>query len=297
MGLRADRVPLSKAQFKLTPTKLELSPHPDSELENLESLYQRCHMLVFDRPPADRLCNLNASQTIDAATKELNCSARVFMLSAMLAFREMNQNQTFYANMLLGPAAVRKLNVYREACVREFGCFDALAMTRLYKTTPLLGHRLLPSEVQFGAFVLGHRLRSSGDPYQLFYAQHELAQYPTWLAIEPTYAEYLATAGTTQELKRHRHAVSLAHGELKRHKLSARVAFEAREMIMSLAISSVLTTYGISPDHLLVANTAVVDIGRMWCRVALAIQQFHILRHLDGAPLNMAIGHITRGNI
>jgi hypothetical protein len=288
-GRRMGRVPLSTSSFKLMPPRLEeiRDKLEDPDMPDLEETYRQCHMAVFERLPADRIGQRpRALEAVPRVAKELNCSVKVMMTTVMMAHQASSPDRDFYATMLAGPSAVRRVEMYRDACRQKFGFFDISAINTLTgEAHTTLDDRLLTSETIFGEFVVGYKMRVGGEPFTEFYRIREQGLDPTWLAIEPTYQEVLMShvqdPHGSHHIRRHRHAVVQAQRALKLNKRQAAFTFQAREKIMPKAVATVVWRRGINPDHLLV-ESPVVDAGKMWSRVGLALQHVHLLRFIDG---------------
>lgn len=288
-GRRLGRVPLSKATFKLFPPKLEEIRQrlEDPDTPDLEESYRQCHMAVFDKMPSDKIGKRpRALQAVPRIAQELSCSIKVMMTTVMMAHQASSPDRDFHAMALAGPHAIRRVEMYRDACRKKFGFFDISAINTLTDGShTTLDDRLLTSEIIFGEFVVGYKMRVGGEPFTEFYRVREQGLDPTWLAIEPTYLDVLMAhindPSGSRLIRRHRHAVAQAIQALKANKRQASFTFQAHEKILPKAIETVLGRRGFNPAHLLVKDP-ITDSGQLWSRLGMTLQHIHLLRFIDG---------------
>jgi hypothetical protein len=285
-GRRAGRVKLTQATFALVPELLALRLPSDPDEADLEAAYWRCHRLVFDSDPPDKLGRWpTAGQKLSAICHESRCSLETAITAVMMAHREANPDRPFYSNMLIGPSAARRVELYRDACRGQYGHFDAKSLgllTRTSRTT--LADRMLASECLFGEFIVASKARLEGPApaIQEFYQARELALDPFWLAIEPSYQPVILRhveeeTGTTQ-LRRHRLHVVQAIAELKRGKEKATRVFLARQEVAPMAVEIVVSRSGISSRSLELEPRPVTSMSHLWLRIGLAIQHLRLLK-------------------
>jgi hypothetical protein len=290
MGQRASDHKISTLTFKLTPAALDSSKLNDPELATLQQLYENCHRTVFDRGPADRLDNKpNANRKLEQAADEVSCSVRMFILANMVGHQAASPDRTFYATMLLGEAAIKRVERYRAVCYEKFATFDLTALNTLIDSNQLnsLDNRMLTSEVTAGIWIVGYRSRISGPYREKLYNAQETALDPHWLAVEDSYAKLILVPHRESpsghpEIQRHRFNVSQTISVLKRHKTKARAVFEIRERNSQPAVKRVLEHYGFNPDEFVTKEREVTDMLKFWGQLALAIKDYHISRYLDG---------------
>jgi hypothetical protein len=289
-GKRGGYIRLSKAEFNPIPTKLENVIVVDPDASNLQSLYERCHWAVYECPPSDAITRWpNAVEKLVAISEELDCSLQIVITSMMIAMQQSNPDRPFFANMLLGRSVVKNVGMFRDVCRSKYGFFDISTMNSLTKgSITTLDDRMLRSEITFGSFVVGYKMRVGGEPYTELYRLRERALDPVWLAIEPTYEEVLQehvsdiNAPGTPEQRRHRRDVIQARKALHRSKRKALFAFESRKKILPEALRIILSQRGFSASNFEVENKPIKDIGKLWERLGWTIQHHLLLRYIDG---------------
>ena len=297
-GRRSKVIGVKDALFQIVPDSKRYKGADDPDVESIDDVYTASYLLVFSRHPQDTVTRWpKLTAHIIRVAKELQCSIRMAMTATMFGFKEANPDRVFYSNMMSGDKIASRVKLYRDACRAKFGHFDISALESLSgQKLETLEDEMLRSEVLFGKHVVGFKMRSGGDPFEPFYLMHEIELSPMWLAIEETYLKtilikHLDGATSSKQKMRHRHAVSQAHGELKRSKQKARMAFYARDNIMTTAVDQVLQAHGMSPSHFETSVKQVSDIGRFWSKLGIAIQHFRCYEFLHGrhAALNALV--------
>lgn len=292
MGKRA-HTPLSELTFKFTPALEETQLPVDPELNELQQLYERCYMTIFERAPTDRLDRRpRAAEILQAACEQTGCTLRMFMLASMFGHRATAPNRNFYANALLGPYAIRRAELYRGACSKTFGTFDLQALTTIMK-----GHdqgleaKMLNSEIIAGQWIVGYKLRYPGAYGVPFYQSKELALDPYWLAVEDSYIRLVLlpnrdTRTDIPELNRHRFAVSKIHHELKkdsrRKGRQTKAIFGIRERNAPEAVKRVLSHFGFSPNDFTTRAPEVTNMMAFWGQLSTAMKNHFVERLVDG---------------
>jgi len=291
MGKRA-RPRLSELSFNFTPKLEETQLPSDPELNELQQLYERCYLTIFERAPTDRLDRRpRAAEILQAACDQTGCTLRMFMLASMFGHRATAPQRTFYANALLGPYAIRRAELYRGACSKAFGTFDLQALNNVMKTQDQgLEAKMLNSEIIAGQWIVGYKLRYPGAYGLPFYQSKELALDPYWLAIEDSYIRLVllpnrGVHSEISELNRHRYAVSKVHHELKkdsrRKGRQTKAVFSIRERNAPIAIKRVLVHYGFSPDDFTTRSPEVTDMMTLWGQLSIAMKNYFVERLVD----------------
>jgi hypothetical protein len=212
---------------------------------------------------------------------------KIFITAVMVGHQEASSDRSFYSNMLLGPHAIKRVGLYRDACRQKFGHFDAKSLGLLTSRQKItLEDRLLNSEHTFGSFIVGYKLRFPGSALDELYATQEHQLDPTWLAIEPSYlpilTRHISDQDGSQEQRRHRFSVCQAVHELKHNKKMAAYVFKTRQDVLPLVVQKVLGHHGLSAGGFEIEEKPVDDVAQFWSRLGLAIQHYYILRYLDG---------------
>lgn len=286
MGRRGDPR-LSTLRFKLMPELLEVRL-PDPELTALQPLYASCYFSVFESAAPDRLDRRSdAAKILAKSCAEAKCSLRMFMLASMMGHKSCAPARKFYANMLLGPAAIQRAVLYRGVCSKAFGTFDLQALTAITQNNSSLEARLLNSEIIAGAWITGYKMRYGGAYGTSFYAANEIALDPYWLAVEPSYVNLVLapqrdTPTDIAELRRHRFNTSRVLTDLKRHRDKARAVFGLREKIAPAALKAVLTRLGCSVEDFTTREPVVTDLFKFWGQLAHALKTYMLMRFIQG---------------
>lgn len=292
MGKRSN-VRLNCVKFNLSPDIGEVDPVRDPELSDLQQLYEQCYMTIFERPPTDRLDRRpNAEKVLEEACEQTGCTLRMFMLASMFGHRTTAPNRNFYANMLLGPYAIRRANLYRGACSKAFGTFDLQALEDIMKCEDRgLESRMLNSEIIAGQWIVGYKLRFPGPYGAPLYSSKELALDPYWLAIEKSYLNLVLVPNhgvrtDIPELNRHRFNVSKVHHNLKvdsrKKSKQLRAVFGIRERNAPEALRQVLNHFRFDPKDFTTTEPVVTDMLTFWGKLAIALKNHFVECLVDG---------------
>ena len=293
MGYRSTRVTLDKAKFQIIPERFMLSDDPidDPDEVNLAELYQTSYETVFgERTHRNVERYPGAKQKLIRAAREVKCSLRLFILTAMMNHQKCHPETEFYPNMLLGDAAIHIVDRWKQACSKRYGTFDCTAIDTLMdaKTAEKdLGKIMLQSEVEAGTYIAGYKKWKSGQPYEALYRVKERALHPYWLAIEPTYFDHVLKSHLqkpfgSKEENRFRHDVAQTVAHLKRHKAKAATLFQARQRILPEAVRSVVSHFGHNVKEFEVEPKPFTNSLVFWSRFGLALQHLMCLKIVDG---------------
>lgn len=249
---------------------------------NFEKLYQTCYTLVYPNVQPDSLYrHKNAEQRLNDIADEAGCSVRFFMLTAMLARRELAPESRFFANYLLGKNAAVLVKDYGSLAKKRFGSFDYESLGMLTEGGDQLtqdGRRILDSEVLAGRWILGYKIRKAGSVLQVFYNENEIRLNPVWLCLEPSYIDFHnQLEGISQEISYHRMEVRRIRRWLGKKRHVAVAYYEQRSKLFKSAVEDVLDYHGYKLDDFESAPV-VHDAVKFWSRLALAIQHLGCLR-------------------
>ena len=293
---RFEKVQLRQARIDFVPPRLEEYAEvktEDPELTDLSGMYERCYRRVFGkgRVPDNIMRLRGITFTVAKQAKAAGCSVRMFILSLMWGHFKTNPSQVFYATMLLGETAVGRAELWRRACVKKYGTFDARSLARLLELEdPDQGfaERFSLSEQMYGAWIVSSVARRGASGIEAFFSWRESELDKFWLAIEPNYFEIVLepqlekfTGSLIQQ--RTRYAVSQARRELLRDKPRAAAAFKFREVAVRESIGKILATYGCTDADLFLASP-ITDATELWRRIGAAIHQLACLRFAKGDP-------------
>jgi hypothetical protein len=303
--VRGRKQTLDSLVFSLMPSGLDNRDYDpvDPEFSNMQPAYELAYKAVFgDASVPDSITrHKTARVTVERACSQADCTLRLFLLSNMLAHRFANPDMRFYANMLLGEAAARRVGTYRELAVRLYGAFDAYALFKIadgnnpaisQHTFALLEERMLCSEIVAGSWVLGAKARGDDNAVTNMLATKELSLDIVWLAIEPAFqaarAAHLAdpTAGTALQCRR-RHDVIRTLALLKRNANVARAVFTARESAAAKALPTILGRLGFSTadfemSYKLNSEPCVDDMMSFWLKLGAAVQHSWCVDYASG---------------
>lgn len=259
---------------------------PPSPAPEGDALYRLAHEQVFQRPARDPLLSAVAGGVTEAA-RRLGVSLEVYFYACLMGHQISCPERAFRAPYLLGPTAEKRVKFYRSHALKRFHALDATSLRHL------AGHgadhqrdAFLASETLFGSWIVNERCRRGGNGAAALYANRECAFPATWLAVEPSYAQWRSTQterpylGTDEdgqpvfnEIGRHRHAVS----QVPNNTRSALLAL--RDKVLPLAAAQVLQKHGVSPRQLLI-QSPVTAAFPFWLRLGDALLQlrlFHLV--------------------
>jgi hypothetical protein len=276
---RRGKVKLNKVEFDFVPA--DLSKFSVQETDDVEALYRLCFRLVFGDEQPDSLRKFqDADHRLMLAAEQARCSTKLFMMCVMLARRQLAPGTRFYASYLFAKGAGGLVNEYRDMARDKYGTFDSQTLGSLTGGDELTKAkvRLMNSEVLAGMWIVGHKLRFSGSPTEMFYAENELKLDPAWLCLEPTYYEWHDRhPPVSAAIQKHRADVHRTNGWLRKRKDVATAYFELRSSMFKRAVDEVLDRQGFRSEDF-EAPELVTDAVRFWGRLGLAIQHVNCLQ-------------------
>lgn len=305
-GKRKNRVPLSRAVFRLVPAAYnhvyDKVEEVDPEIPEIKRLFTLCLATVFNK----KLKQIDVNSSIGKHAEEIvqlaaeaGCSLRLFMLANMVGFAAERAEQErigassrakpFTAAQLTGKKALNRALLYAEVCRNQFGTFTLSALSSLSENDyeeKSIESAMLRSEISAGKFIVDYKIRHDGPPYEALFSSEELRLDPHWLAVEDNYRvtvleQHLKTGTVSEALKNHRFATAQVIGHLKKHRNTAISLFLTREANMATAIRTVLGMFNLTPEDLEVEATPIKDPLVVWTNVGRAIQHARVLRYLE----------------
>ena len=291
MGRRANRIPLSQAVFHLVPDAIDVASLDDNDRPDYMEMFNVCHEKIFGKrsaytSPFHGICDSDTK--LENMAKESRCSVKTFITCAMMGFQFSNPSRVFYPKFLFGKSARQRIDMYREEVIRRFGSFDADSMDDFIygERSGDTEQKILSSEILTGRWIIGYKMRFSGDPFMEFLRQNEFNLSPIWLAVEtryvPVFEKHLKNPSKSEMLQKHRHAVARIVKAMKTSKgrkwTRARYLFKCRECILPKAVDSVLGYLRLKPSDFEIENKPITDPIRMWWRLGLAIQHIQCLK-------------------
>lgn len=275
-GVRARYVPLNRARFELAGVPGLTAADPGAE--DFKATYESCYRQVFKAEPdrCDRYPAAGAKVTEAAAAQR--CQVRLFITTAMMGHQLGNPDRRYYANMLLGDSASKTVERYRQAAAHKYGVFDLPSLLRLLGTEgDDVESSLLGAELLVGRWIVAYKRRAEGSPLDGLYGERELGLDPRWLAVEPTYAQWLSggQAPLTGELRSHRHRVSQVEAGERI------VLLRMRSDLMPKAVAQVLEHADAKAEFFLV-ESPITNSVVLWNKLGLALQRKTALTILAG---------------
>jgi hypothetical protein len=292
MGKLAARVDVDKARFQLMPPAFmrRAEEIADPELDAIRVVYDACYNTVFGEKVRTGNFFKHKHDIIDNV-RRAGVSMKMFLLANMLGWKETHPGSDFMPQVLSGTYAVDRVKKYSAECYRRYGTFDQLAVDQLKSSDTAredFDAIMLNSEITAGAWVVNFSILNSAPVAKKLYAERETALNPHWLAIEPSYSEYvlddyvLSKQDCEAFLKKHRWNTLQIIGKMKKNVVHAIAIFSSRERIMPEAVRRVLQQRGLRPEHFQIDRTPVVEPIKFWKRLGTAIQQFECLNFVDG---------------
>lgn len=283
------RTTLDKIEFNLIPTDLP-QPYRDDDVDlnyqTASDIYRRTYRLVYHKWPEIALGQRWETVVKNAQTAKM--SFRSFITFVLAGYKLTHPYTPFFVNNLTAPSAVEGIAELRKVCLEKFNVEDAEALGMVLDIVlDNIDDYMFTSEVAFGSWIVGSKLKTSGNPTPHFYASKELSQYRYWLAVEPTYHRcilipYLDKAFGSEEEKKYRHIVVQDIGLLKRRPTLASTVFNARSRIMLKALKHVLSFHGVTPDCFTYPVEPVYESYPFWNGLGLALQHFEALKAVSG---------------
>jgi hypothetical protein len=286
MGRRLNRVTLDKLKVQLLPEKYGLVNFGDfnPEERDLQATFAVCHRLVFGTDSDASLSRYR--KDILSNARQLKCSVRMFILTNMIGHQKAYPRDPFNPAMMADGRARSRVAQYAEACKSKFAVFDLTALDTLARTDCRdfeINKRMLESEALAADWIVNFKLWNAGKPFDLMFETNEMLLDPNWLAIEPHYEKFIQADLAKRaegKLREFRHEVIQTTARLKTHRHQAIGNFRARELAVQQTITSILTKFGLKPDHFEIANEPLTDPLHVWSRLGLAIQHVECRRLL-----------------
>lgn len=310
MGSRANKVPLDRLKFDLTPEdapekfqdslRAEALDVDDPELPHLQRLYTDCYASVFHQNPVDNVSQFKNEIAINA--QKAQCSVRMFILANMVAHSvheqtvisntQKNRAAKFRARLLSGDLSVKRAKTYQEMCHDRFGTFSLTSLAVLTDSDDkdVLADTMLRSEVTAARWLVRYKIFNGGPAEMFMYESEELHLAPEWLAIEKSYIDLIlfprekGTLKASDAVDRHRHSARLTHGFYKRNSNNQRLAFLTRQSIMPEAVRQVVSIFRHTPADFLYPRETITQPMVFWNELGIAIRHYHCWLYLNGEP-------------
>lgn len=296
-GRRGNYISLNQVEFVFLPPGL--AKKKDSDETHANRLYLHCFQTVFGHYPNNASIGRLFRAVLDRCS-EAGCDLRLYMLAAMTAHRENQDRQVdsgtkdlereFTPKALASAHLLRDVLLFKRLCQRRYGSFGPAALGNLtgLDVTNELHQRLLASELLAAHFILDWKLTNDGPPWAALYAEHELEFDVDWLSIEPTYRpilqDYLQHKTGSKRQQQLRYEVGRKLGLLQRRNQISASVFQARELIMPIAVARVLEKRSFRVEDFELPNQPVKQALPFWVWLARAIQHWHCLQALQGKP-------------
>lgn len=306
MNSRADKVPLDRVKFDLTPEdapekfkaslQKEVMEMDDPELPHLQRLYCDCFASVFHKNATDNVSRFKEEVAVNAM--KAKCSVRMYILANMVAHSvhektvikhsEKQRSAKFSAKMLTGERAIKRAKTYQEMCNDRFGTFSLTSLAVLSDDDKEdMEAAMLRSEVTAAKWLVRYKIFNGGPGMLETYNNIELELAPEWLAIEKTYIDLILKPYAAKEIKgteaveRHRFNVHQVHCHYKRHSGNQRLAFISRQRIMPQAVREVVSSFHHRTDDFLYPRSPVTKPMEFWQSLALTLRHYHCWLYLN----------------
>jgi len=268
---REGKVKLSQTHYTLTCGSRLEARDPD---QDFDALYASCYTIVFKKTADNWKHRIpDAATRVAANAAEAKCSIRLFVTTVMAAFNDASPDRRFFCNMLVGPASVRTVVAYRKVAAARYGVFDFSTLGELSGTVENLPECLSISEELAGRWIIGHRLRNEGSPFDSLFSSRELGLDPRWLATEPVYFSWVARQPRpSDEIAAHRKRVAMLDGE---------AYTRARSAIMPAAVDKVLQRFAVNSNDFM-CDATVSNGLLLWAKLGSALKHLVCLRMLNG---------------
>ena len=280
---------LDSIEFKLIPEDL---PQPmvdecsEIDYQTASDIYRRMHKLVYHAWPTIALSQNWEAAVANAKTASMGFTE--FVTFALAGYKLTHPFTPFYPSILASANAAETVYGLRRACLEKFNVEDAEALGMVLDIVlDNIDESMVASEIDFGAWIVGTKLRCGGNSTPQFYSEKELGLNRYWLALEPTYHDcilrpYLkAKFGTVAERK-HRHLVLQEIALLKRRSTLAATVFNTRTRIMPKAVKTVLLRHGLTPKDFTYPEREVYESFPFWNGLGLAVQHLEVLKAVLG---------------
>lgn len=282
MGSRFGRTQISSSNFLLIPGALEDVSW--TVIDDVTQEYKECHRIIFDRNCSIKFEDEEAN-ALTAAARNLACSLKVFILTVMWTHQQVNFNKPFFKQMILSEGAKRRVSRYQQEVAARYGIFNYKTLSD-YSTEGIADQStedlIISGETLAGHWILGYKIRKSGQVIESFLDSCEYQLPILWLALTQEYYPRLtAKSLTSPELAKHRAQVSKLVVELKRDKRRAINLFKIRQKIMPRVIEKVLAEKGFDHSKFKSSESWSSTI-LFWSRLALAVQQAWCWEYLIG---------------
>lgn len=310
MGSRADKVPLDRVKFDLTPAEAtdkykdklrkEAFGMDDPELPYIQRLYSDCYLSVFHKNPTDNISQYREEVKLNAM--KAHCSVRMYILANMVAHtvqdKAVNTNTEkqrvakFHAKLLTGALGIKRAAMYQEMCNDRYGTFTltSLAVLTDMDDKDDIEAAMLRSEVRAAKWFVRFKIFNGGPVVQALYDSEELHLAPEWLAIEKSYLDTVLKPYMAKEIKgteaveKHRYNVFQVHTHYKRNLGSQKLAWISRQRILPQAVLEVVNSFGLKPDDFLYPRITVNDPMQFWLSLSLTLRHYHCWLYLNGEP-------------
>ncbi len=281
-------VPVCDFDFDFMPSAL--APVSWSVSDQIFADYANCYLTVFGQHsnPDSPSRIANFCDLVSAAADNLGMSVRLFFLANMLGHAiSHGVTAKFYGTSLIGIAAARRAQTYKDQVCQSYGQFDEklLLAESSRQSEDSVYVAVKDGEEIAGRWITGFLRYRSDKPIGSFLNDCEHKLPDAWLATDYHYSHFLASwvreaerSGTPAQKKKRANVASLT-GQLKRHSQQARVAYIAKSQAVRETIPGVIAAFDIDPRSLFVkANSRWNGTLSFWAELGLALQHITISR-------------------
>lgn len=268
LGERQRHAPLDKVVFDFSIRQAD----DRQELSRYAASYALAHERVFGKVPR-QLPGTATELAVVGNSRDLKMSSELYTFACMVGHKVSCPERLFVPRFLEGETAVKRATFYRKEAAKAYGVADTLALGLLSGVEIANVRRAMQdSELLFGSWIVGERVKRGGNGLKAFYRARELALSPYWLAVEKTHETWARESPGSPVLDRHRRSI----GPLIS---STPDLVRIRAGAMQPVIAAVLAPYALKPEDLRFASP-VASAARLWTSLGDAISQYGLLRQL-----------------
>ncbi len=273
-------------QFDLSSVKL---PGIHAARPEIAGIYSIAHEQIYGKPPAPSpFPTPEQDATIRKLAAETALSVESFIYSCLLGSKTACPERRFKPGFLCSETASRHARFYQKHAATRFGTTDTEAILNFSAASiPSIREALQHSEQLFGGWIVGERCKRGGNGVNALYRNRERALSPHWLAIEPTYRQWLSEQTRTSYIERDPETGRKVFNEIERHRQSVThipsinipKLQHIRSEVLPIAVAHVLQKHSVGLEQFLVASP-VTNAFRLWLSIGDALLQLKLFSSL-----------------
>lgn len=285
------RVTLNKLTFDLIPPELpqpQVKENDELNYQTAADIFRRTYKLIYHNWPDVSMSLGKEWETAVKNARSAGMDFQSFLAFNMAGYKLTHPHTPFYRSIITAKSSVDKIQEIKKLCLDKFNAVDAERMGMMLDIIlDNVDEAMLASEVAFGTWIVGQKLRIGGNTTQDFYERKEIGLSQFWLAVEPTYYDCVLTSYIKQKFgseaeQKHRHLVLQTIGKLKRRPTLASTVFNSRCRIMQAAVKHVLGLYGLTQESFTYPDEPVYECYSFWNSLGLALLHFETTKAVLG---------------